>query len=103
MIEHLQEITSLYDNRLKKVTAKHRVVVAIDFGTTYSGYAYSFTDTPDTIQIMRKWEGEYIKNYIFAKLLLRLCHLSLLRFRFFCFVMRITTLFSCILEIFYLY
>ncbi|XP_023335807.1 heat shock 70 kDa protein 12A [Eurytemora carolleeae] len=41
-----------------QVTAKHRVVVAIDFGTTYSGYAYSFTDTPDTIQIMRKWEGD---------------------------------------------
>ncbi|XP_033632868.1 uncharacterized protein LOC117294526 isoform X1 [Asterias rubens] len=33
------------------------VVVAIDFGTTFSGYAYSFTRDPDDIQIMRKWEG----------------------------------------------
>ncbi|XP_022080725.1 uncharacterized protein LOC110973860 isoform X2 [Acanthaster planci] len=33
------------------------VVVAIDFGTTFSGYAYSFCQEPDDIQIMRKWEG----------------------------------------------
>ena len=35
----------------------HLVVVAIDFGTTYSGYAYSFTNDPENISIMRKWEG----------------------------------------------
>lgn len=35
----------------------HTVVVAIDFGTTYSGYAYSFTRDPDNVHIMRKWEG----------------------------------------------
>ena len=61
MIKHPNqptEITSLYDNCLIQDTAKHHVVVAIDFGTTYSGYAYSFTNTPDTIQIMRKWEGK---------------------------------------------
>ncbi|GFT16550.1 heat shock 70 kDa protein 12A [Nephila pilipes] len=33
------------------------VVVAIDFGTTYSGYAFSFTQDPDNIHMMRKWEG----------------------------------------------
>ncbi len=33
-------------------------VVAIDFGTTYSGYAYSFASEPDDIHIMRKWEGD---------------------------------------------
>ena len=33
------------------------VVVAIDFGTTFSGYAYSFTHDPENIHIMRKWEG----------------------------------------------
>ena len=37
----------------------HLVVVAIDFGTTYSGYAYSFTSDPENISIMRKWEGEF--------------------------------------------
>ena len=36
----------------------HLVVVAIDFGTTYSGYAYSFTHDPENVHIMRKWEGE---------------------------------------------
>ncbi|XP_062584704.1 uncharacterized protein LOC134246362 isoform X2 [Saccostrea cucullata] len=41
-------------------TVKHRghhVVVAIDFGTTYSGYAYSFTRDPSHVHLMRKWEG----------------------------------------------
>ena len=37
----------------------HLVVVAIDFGTTYSGYAYSFTSEPENISIMRKWEGKF--------------------------------------------
>ena len=27
-------------------------------GTTFSGYAYSFTADPDNIHIMRKWEGD---------------------------------------------
>ncbi|XP_072042338.1 heat shock 70 kDa protein 12A-like isoform X2 [Amphiura filiformis] len=35
----------------------HSVVIAIDFGTTFSGYAYSFSRDPYHIQIMRKWEG----------------------------------------------
>ncbi|XP_014674044.1 PREDICTED: heat shock 70 kDa protein 12A-like isoform X2 [Priapulus caudatus] len=35
----------------------HFVVVAIDFGTTYSGYAFSFTKDADSIHMMRKWEG----------------------------------------------
>nr|CAD7452000.1 unnamed protein product [Timema tahoe] len=34
------------------------VVVAIDIGTTYSGYAFSFTRDPELhIHMMRKWEG----------------------------------------------
>ena len=36
---------------------KHFVVGAIDFGTTYSGYAFAFTRDPDSIHMMRKWEG----------------------------------------------
>lgn len=35
----------------------HFVVVAIDFGTTFSGYAFSFVRDPDSIHMMRKWEG----------------------------------------------
>jgi hypothetical protein len=30
---------------------------AIDFGTTYSGYAFSFIHDPEEIHMMRKWEG----------------------------------------------
>ncbi|KFM02609.1 Heat shock 70 kDa protein 12B, partial [Aptenodytes forsteri] len=33
------------------------VVVAIDFGTTSSGYAFSFSSDPEAIHMMRKWEG----------------------------------------------
>uniref|UniRef100_G3UEC4 Heat shock protein family A (Hsp70) member 12B n=1 Tax=Loxodonta africana TaxID=9785 RepID=G3UEC4_LOXAF len=33
------------------------VVVAIDFGTTSSGYAFSFASDPEAIHMMRKWEG----------------------------------------------
>ena len=34
--------------------------MAIDFGTTYSGYAYSLTkEKPEgSVHIMRKWEGD---------------------------------------------
>lgn len=38
----------------------HFVVAAIDFGTTYSGYAFSFKHRDqdvDSIHMMRKWEG----------------------------------------------
>ena len=38
-------------------------MVAIDFGTTHSGYAYSFTHDPDNVHIMRKWEGTTATNY----------------------------------------
>jgi len=37
--------------------ASHFVVVAIDFGTTFSGYAFAFTREPTAIHMMRKWEG----------------------------------------------
>ena len=41
------------------VVPQHRffVVVAIDFGTTFSGYAFSFTRDGDSIHMMRRWEG----------------------------------------------
>jgi molecular chaperone DnaK (HSP70) len=32
-------------------------VVAIDFGTTYSGYAYAFRRKPDEINLMRRKEA----------------------------------------------
>jgi hypothetical protein len=42
---------------------QHFVVVAIDIGTTYSGYAFSFTRDPDSnIHTMRKWEGKVLAS-----------------------------------------
>ncbi|CAH2299278.1 heat shock 70 kDa 12B [Pelobates cultripes] len=38
-------------------TSHFFVVVAIDFGTTSSGYAFSFSKDPEAIHMMRKWEG----------------------------------------------
>ncbi|KAK3714630.1 hypothetical protein QZH41_012080 [Actinostola sp. cb2023] len=41
------------------IQPQHRyfVVVAIDFGTTFSGYAFAFTRDPTSIHMMRRWEG----------------------------------------------
>ncbi len=36
---------------------QHFVVAAIDFGTTYSGYAFAFKRDPDSVHMMRRWEG----------------------------------------------
>ncbi|KAK1793061.1 hypothetical protein P4O66_011472 [Electrophorus voltai] len=38
-------------------THSFMVVVAIDFGTTSSGYAYAFVKEPECIHTMRRWEG----------------------------------------------
>lgn len=43
--------------RQSSALAKHQIVVAIDFGTTYSGYAFSFLCQPNDVHIMRKSEG----------------------------------------------
>ncbi|KAJ9584733.1 hypothetical protein L9F63_020938, partial [Diploptera punctata] len=47
------------DNQVNEcVKPEHFVVVAIDIGTTYSGYAFCFSRDPDSIiHMMRKWEG----------------------------------------------
>lgn len=37
--------------------SRYLVVAAIDFGTTYSGYAFAFTRDPESIHMMRRWEG----------------------------------------------
>ena len=39
------------------ILSKYLVVAAIDFGTTYSGYAFAFTRDPESIHMMRRWEG----------------------------------------------
>lgn len=47
------------------------VVVAIDFGTTSSGYAYSFTKEPECIHVMRRvlgWAGAGAGSWTLAQL-----------------------------------
>ncbi|XP_071947074.1 uncharacterized protein [Antedon mediterranea] len=38
-------------------TTTYKVVIAIDFGSTFSGYAYCFPTNPEEIFVMRKWQG----------------------------------------------
>ncbi|XP_015795733.1 uncharacterized protein LOC107372095 isoform X1 [Tetranychus urticae] len=54
-LENKTETNNLSRNDLS-LASKHFVVVAIDFGTTYSGYAFSFTRSPEAIHMMRKWD-----------------------------------------------
>lgn len=44
-------------NSFLRPVETHFVVVAIDFGTAMSGYAFSFVRDPSSIHMMRKWEG----------------------------------------------
>jgi len=49
---------SLNDFDSRSLPTSQFVVVAIDFGTTFSGYAFRFTrDSSKGIHIMRQWEG----------------------------------------------
>ncbi|KAL7668731.1 hypothetical protein ACOME3_009422 [Neoechinorhynchus agilis] len=45
------------DQSIATCDSQHFVVVAIDFGTTFSGYAFALTKDPTSIHMMRKWEG----------------------------------------------
>jgi hypothetical protein len=38
--------------------SSHFVIVAVDFGTTYSGYAFCFKHKPNDIHVMHKWPGK---------------------------------------------
>ncbi len=48
---------SLSTSRRRSITEKYDVVVAIDFGTTFSGFAFSFNhrDGSDDIYMNREW------------------------------------------------
>ncbi|KAI9765090.1 MAG: hypothetical protein M1840_007797 [Geoglossum simile] len=36
-----------------------KLIIGLDFGTTYTGVSYVFTTDPTKIRVIRKWEGEY--------------------------------------------
>ncbi|XP_026681180.1 heat shock 70 kDa protein 12A-like, partial [Diaphorina citri] len=44
--------------------APYKVIIAIDFGTTYTGYAFSFVNNDCDIHIMRKWEDRYAFSFV---------------------------------------
>lgn len=46
-----------YHQQMTTANQTHFVVVAIDFGTTFSGYAFAFTRDVDSILMMRKVDG----------------------------------------------
>lgn len=37
--------------------AEEKIVIACDFGTTYSGIAAAYSKTPDNVEIIRTWPG----------------------------------------------
>uniref|UniRef100_A0A3B3D9L4 Heat shock protein 12B n=1 Tax=Oryzias melastigma TaxID=30732 RepID=A0A3B3D9L4_ORYME len=49
-------LTPSVENR-PRMSCPFSVVVAIDFGTTSSGYAFSFTQDSEAIHMMKRWEG----------------------------------------------
>ncbi|USP80915.1 uncharacterized protein yc1106_08189 [Curvularia clavata] len=42
---------------LSTTTAKDRLVVGVDFGTTYSGVALAYSATPEDIDVIKTWPG----------------------------------------------
>ena len=41
----------------------HVLVAAIDFGTTYSGYAFALTAEPDNIRMNKNWASGRFDSY----------------------------------------
>ena len=44
----------------KMWNSNHPVVVAIDFGTTFSGYAFSFKDKPKAVKTNTSWSKQLV-------------------------------------------
>ncbi|KAL7267654.1 hypothetical protein RUND412_009750 [Rhizina undulata] len=40
-----------------RIGEKQRLVIAVDFGTTFSGVAYTFTDAKDKYEVINQWPG----------------------------------------------
>ena len=45
------------------VSLEYRFVAAIDFGTTFSGYAFSSITSTDTIHMNKNWSGGSFESY----------------------------------------
>ena len=38
---------------------EHQLICALDFGTTYSGYAFSYKNLPNDIKMNKNWTGAF--------------------------------------------
>jgi threonine dehydratase len=53
--------------------AEDKIVIAVDFGTTFSGVATVYSATPDEVDIIRTWPGTArLYHASFAELLMLL-------------------------------
>lgn len=50
---------------LSQNSPEDRIVIAVDFGTTFSGVATVYSATPDEVDIVRTWPG---MMYLFPRL-----------------------------------
>lgn len=48
---------SLEDNEHEKIPHEDRLIVGVDFGTTFSGVAAAYSATPDDVDIVKSWPG----------------------------------------------
>ena len=48
-------MNNLFVNDKRESNPTYTMVAAIDFGTTYSGYAFSFKSTPDEVRMNKNW------------------------------------------------
>ena len=48
-----------FHTRMKRKLPEYIVVAAIDFGTTYSGYAFAMKDKKDEIHMNKNWGAEF--------------------------------------------
>ena len=62
MMEQMEQATSKSDSRKsasarpsKELRSDYVMVAAIDFGTTFSGYAFSFKNDPDDVRMNKNW------------------------------------------------
>jgi hypothetical protein len=58
-IENGSKIDEDEETSKKTENSNYIVLVAIDFGTTHSGYAYAYLNSPNEIHLMKRWsDGE---------------------------------------------
>ncbi|XP_052218391.1 heat shock 70 kDa protein 12B-like [Dreissena polymorpha] len=73
MYEIKLQITHLNTDKTDAVGSQNLIVAAFDFGTTYSGYAFSFKDSPNDVKTNNGWtagSGQLISHKTSTSVLL---------------------------------